>query len=111
MPFGSASSRHPRRNQNEPPNCTPTSVLLVLKMKFYTQGDSEGRKLRDQEAVVPRRGWPPGGPRIASWKWRGSPYWLPLEDGHSPARKQVARGGGSPGSVRSRGAGNCPPQL
>jgi hypothetical protein len=44
----------PGRSQTNPPNCPPTSVLLVLKMKFYiryllcTQRDSEGRKLRDQ---------------------------------------------------------------
>jgi hypothetical protein len=47
----SRRSRHP----NYPPNCPPTSVLLVLKIKFFTKyslcthGDSEGRKLRDQE--------------------------------------------------------------
>jgi hypothetical protein len=41
-------------SKNNPPNRPPTSVLLVLKMKFftkyslYTQGDSEGPKLRDQ---------------------------------------------------------------
>lgn len=26
-----------REHQNNPPNCPPTSVLLVLKLKFYTK--------------------------------------------------------------------------
>jgi len=43
-----------REIPNDPPNCPPSSVLLVLKMKLYTkdllctQRDSAGRKLRDQ---------------------------------------------------------------
>ena len=67
-------ARRPESIENDPPNCPPTSVLLVLKMKFlttilatiyltnrlcqssillpksslYTQGDREGPKLRDQ---------------------------------------------------------------
>ena len=50
----SRHSGHTLDDQNNPPNCPPTSVLLVLQLKFYTKnlacnhGDSVGRKLRDQ---------------------------------------------------------------